>query len=42
MTILLCLLVESILYFWFLFLAIDLFEVIDLRSLARADREPFL
>lgn len=34
MTILLCLLVESILYFWFLFLAIDLFEVIDLWSRA--------
>lgn len=31
-TILLCLLIESILYFWFLFLAIDMFEVNDTSS----------
>lgn len=31
-TILLCLLIESILYFWFLFLAIDMFEVNDIAS----------
>lgn len=33
MTILLCILIESILYFWFLFLAIDMFEVNDMLKL---------
>lgn len=33
MTILLCTLIESILYFWFIFLTIDMFEVNDQKLL---------
>lgn len=37
-TILLCLLIESILYFWFLFLAIDMFEVNDIDGCHQENR----
>lgn len=38
MTVLLCLLIESILYFWLLFLAIDMFEVNDMTVGLASDR----
>lgn len=41
MTVLLCLLIESILYFWLLFLAIDMFEVNDMMVGLASDRNLF-
>lgn len=42
MTTLLCTLIESILYFWFLFLAIDMFEVNDMMELTKILRDESL